>query len=182
MPRNDRFGRGAPLAWAVALGIATVVGALATSCMMPFVALSVMAAATLSRPRALLTVASGWLANQVLGVTVQHVPLSPYAISWGVAAGVAALAVTLAASFAVDRKRLSALRTVSAFALGFALYEGLLFAFANVAGGVDTFTPAIIAQLLRNECLWLAGLAAVHLLLTWRAPRWFGRTPALNLA
>jgi hypothetical protein len=184
MSRHRRLDRSAaPFAWDLALGMATVVGTLVTTCMMPFVALSVMAAATLPRGRAVVTVAAAWLANQALGFSVQHYPLTTTSFAWGAAAGVAALAVVLAASFVVDRTRLSVLRTVGALALGFALYEGLLFGFAQLnGGGTATFTPAIVAQIGGNEVVWLAGLAAVHLMLTWRAPRWFGRRPALSLA
>lgn len=173
----------APLGWAAALGIATVAGTLVTTCMMPFVALPVLAAATLPRGRAVLTVAAAWLVNQALGFGVQHYPVTAAAFGWGAAEGAAALAVVLMASFAVDRSRLSALRTAVAFVLGFALYEGLLFGFSRLTGGgTATFTREIVAQIAGNEAIWLAGLAAVHLLLTWRAPRLFGPTPALSLA
>ena len=65
------------IAWALALGLATVVGTLATACMTPFVALAVMADSTMPPGRALLTVVAVWLTNQVLGFTIEHYPLTP---------------------------------------------------------------------------------------------------------
>ena len=48
-------------------------------------------------------------------------------------------------------------------------------------GSLSTFTPAVVAQIALNEAIWLVGLAAAQLLLTWRAPRLFGAAPALSL-
>ncbi len=170
------------MAWALALGLATLVGTLATACMTPFVALAVMAASTMPRGRAMLTVAGVWSTNQVLGFAIQHYPLTASTFAWGAAMGVAALAVALAAGVMTDRRRLSALRTLAAFGVGFALYETILFAFAHVAGGLGTFSPAIVALIARNEAEWLVVLFGAYLLLTSRAPRWFGAMPALRLA
>ena len=64
----------------------------------------------------------------------------------------------------------------------FAAYEVLLFAFALVAGGTDTFTPAIVLRILANDAAWLAGLAILYRLLTRAAPRLFGAAPALRLS
>src|SRR5882724_9626307 len=51
-------------AWPAALALAVVAGSLATSCLMPFVALAVAAAATMPWRRAMATLAAGWLTNQ----------------------------------------------------------------------------------------------------------------------
>ena len=179
---NDNTSAAAGPAWPMALAAATVAGTLLTACMTPFVALGVMAAATMPRGRAALTVGGVWLANQALGFTVLGYPHTPSTFAWGGALGVAGLAAMLAASLLVGRGGVSALRLVTAFVAGFAVYEGLLFAFALAAGGLETFAPPIVARIAANEGVWLAGLAAVHLLLTWRAPRLFGAAPALRLA
>jgi hypothetical protein len=169
------------LAWALVLATATVVGSLAASCMMPFVALAVMSAATMTRPQAAMTLVAAWTANEAIGFTVLHFPVDASSFGWGAAALVGALGTMLAASLMVARGRMSLARLAGAFVLGFAAYEGLMFAWGLAAGGLATFTPAIVAQIALNETEWLVGLAAVQLLLTWRAPRLFGAAPGLSL-
>ena len=169
-------------AWPAALAAATVVGTLATACMTPFVALAVIAAATLSRRRAAITVGGVWMINQALGFTVAHYPMTAYAASWGAAMGGATLAAMLIAGLVIQPVRPSALRLAAAFTAGFATYEGLLFAFACLEGGRATFTPAIIGSIALNDGVWLVVLALVHLGLTAGLPRVFGRTPTLRFA
>ena len=169
-------------AWPLALGLATVVGSLATACMTPFVALAVMAEATLPRGRAAAVVGAVWLTNQALGFTVAHYPLTPYAFGWGVAMGAATFAALLFARILVRPGRATALRLAGAFAVGFATYEGLLLAFASVEGGLSTFTPAIVGRIALNEGCWLTMLAIVHLALTAGLPKVFGPRPALRFA
>jgi hypothetical protein len=182
MPTPVTPSRSSTVAWAAALGLATLAGTLATACMTPFVALAVMAASTMPRSRAVITVAAVWLTNQVLGFTLEHYPLTSSTFAWGASIGFAAVAVAMVANLMTDRGRLSAMRTLGAFAVGFVIYEVILFAVAHVAGGLATFTPSIIALIGRNEAEWLVGLFAIHLLLTSRAPRWFGPMPTLRLA
>src|SRR5579859_270444 len=168
-------------AWALVLAVATVAGSLAASCMMPFVALAVMSAATMTRRQAAMTLAAAWAANEAIGFAVLHFPANASSFGWGAAALGAALGAMLAASLVLARGRLSAARLACAFVLGFAAYEGLMAVWGLAGGGLSTFTPAIVAQIALNEVLWLVGLAAVQLLLTWRAPRLFGAAPALSL-
>ena len=169
-------------AWPLTLALATILGTLATACMTPFIALAVMAAATMPRARAAVTVGAVWLINQTLGFTVAHYPLTGYAFSWGAAMGVATLAAMLTASLVVTPARSSALRLVAAFAAGFTVYEGLLLAFAAFEGGLATFTPAIMGRIALNDGAWLAALAIMHLSLTKGLPRVFGPRPALRFA
>jgi hypothetical protein len=168
-------------AWALVLAVATVAGSLVTSCMMPFVALAVMSAATMSRRQAAVTLAASWAANEAIGFTLLHFPVNASSFGWGVAALIAALGAMLAASLVLARGQFSAVRLAGAFVLAFAAYEGLMAVWGLAGGGLATFTPAIVAQIALNEAIWLAGLAAVQLLLTWRAPRLFGAAPALSL-
>lgn len=175
--------RSAPVwAWPLALIVATIAGTLATACMTPFIALAVMTAATLPRSQAIVTLGAVWLINQTLGFTVAHYPLTAYAFSWGAAMGIATLAASLAAGLVVGPGRMSALRLAAAFAIGLGTYEGLLFAFAGVEGGLSTFTPAIVGRIALSDGAWLVGLAAVHQVLTAGAPRVFGSRPALRFA
>ncbi len=176
------LSRSAPIGWPVAFAAATVLGTLATACMMPFVGLAVVAAATLPLRRAVATVAVMWAVSQGLGFALLGYPATGYAIAWGVALGCASLAAMLVSRRLLGRAPLTTLRLVGVFLAAFALDEALLFGFAGIVGGTETFTPRIIAQLLANDGAWFAGLVALYFALTNVAPRVFGRSPALRLA
>jgi hypothetical protein len=173
---------GAPYAWPLALAVSTVTGTLVTSCMMPFVAIAVMSAATLPLRSALLTVVAAWAANQLIGFTLLGYPADAYAIGWGVALGLASLAAMLVARAIVERQAWSIARIGAAFLVAFAVYEALLFGYASMAGGTETFAPGIVIQLLVNDSVWCAILAACYLVLTSLAPKIFGAAPSLRLA
>ena len=168
-------------AWPAALALATVAGSLAAACMMPFVALATLAAATMSRGRAAATIAAIWAANQALGFTVLGYPGTVYAVAWGGALGFAALAAGLIARMVLrGRGDVAAAPVLGAFGAAFVGYEALLFGFALVAGGTETFAPSIVVRILVNDGLWFAGLGALHHLLTRLAPGLFGPAPALR--
>src|ERR1700760_452942 len=78
-------------AWALVLAVATVIGSLAASCMMPFVALAVMSAATMTRRQAAVTLAAAWAANEAIGFAILHFPANASSFGWGAAALIAAL-------------------------------------------------------------------------------------------
>ena len=148
-------------------------GTLIVACMMPFVGLAVIAAATMPRSQALVTVAGAWAANQILGFGLLGYPLDGYAIGWGVALGGGSVAAMLVARAVLGGRGIAPGRLAAAFLAAFAGYEALLYAFALVAGGTGTFTPAIIAQLLVNDAAWTAVLAVLYAVLTRAAPRVF---------
>ncbi len=171
------------LAWSAALAGATILGSLAASCMMPFVALSVLAAATMPPRRATATIAAIWAVNQAIGFTLLGYPSTAYAMAWGIAIGTASLAAgAVAALLLGQRATWSVARLAAAFGLAFLAYEGLLFGFALVAGGTETFATAIVLQILANEGVWFVGLAGLYLGLTRAAPLRFGSAPAVRIA
>ena len=169
-------------AWAVALAATAILGSWVFACMAPFVALGVMAAATLPRRQALAVAGLGWVANQLIGYGPLHYPLTGYSVAWGGAIGVAAILAAFVASLVVAPGRASVLRVLAAAVLAFGAYEGALYLFALVEGGLNTFTPAIVLKIALNDGVWLAALAVIHLVLTTSAPRVFGPRPALRLA
>lgn len=164
--------------WTVTLAAAAVLGSLAAACMMPFVALATIAATTLPRGQAVIAVLGAWAANQLLGFTLLGFPLDGYAIGWGFALGAASLAV-----IPLVRRLGSAglIRLALDFIAAFAVWEGVLFAFALAFGGTATFTYAILLRLFANEALWLAVLTALHLVATLGAPQLFGRSRLVRL-
>lgn len=157
--------------WAGAIALAAVAGSLATACMMPFVAVAVMAAATLPARQAVATVLVAWATNQVLGFGLMGYPLTGYAIGWGIALGAASLGAWAVAAAALAQVRGEA-RLVLAAIAAFAADELLLYGYAHLAGGLATFTPSIIGELALNEGLWLVALLAARALLHRTAPRW----------
>lgn len=169
-----------PLAWPAALAFATIAGTLATACMMPFVGLAVVAAATMRRRAAALTVTAGWGANQLLGFTLLGYPLDGYTLGWGAALGLASMAALAAAMLVV--RNLALTRLALGFVFAFAVFEGLLFAYAGAVGGLETFTPAIVGRIAANDAAWCLGLALFRAALGRAAPRWFGDPPPLRLA
>lgn len=168
------------IAWPLMLAATAVLGTLAAACMMPFVAVATLAAATMPRPRAMVTVIGTWAANQILGFGLLGYPWTGYAAIWGGALGAAAVAAMLVAKGVMGAQRPTLARSIGAFVVAFAGFEALLFAVALVAGGTGTFTPAIVAQLFANDAMWLGGLAALFVVLTRAAPRVFGRATALR--
>ena len=170
-------------AWPAAIGAATVLGTLAFACMMPFAALAVLAAATMRPRQAFATIAAIWATNQVLGFAVLGYPQTGYAIGWGLALGVGALfAAVVAQSVLRPGARMVAVPMAVAFMAAFAGYELLLFGFALIAGGTETFAPAIVLRIFTNDAMWFVSLAALHQLLTRTAPGLFGPAPALRFA
>lgn len=175
---NDRRA-----AWPLALATAAVAGSMAAACMMPFVALATLAAATMPVRRAAMTIGAIWAANQALGFTVLGYPVTADAAAWGVALGLASLGAGLVARVMLrGRDDFVVAPMLTAFGAAFVAYEALLFGFALFAGGVETFAPAIVLRILINDGLWFVGLSAFYMGLTRAAPRWFGSTPVLRFA
>ncbi len=166
--------------WTIVLASATVAGTLATACMMPFVALATMTAATMPRSRAAATIGAAWALNQIIGFGLLGYPADVLTIGWGVALLAAGLVAMIVAARLLDSTGLVTYRLAPAFLAAFAAYEGGLFAFASFAGGTNTFTAPIILRILANDACWFAALLAAHAVLTRVAPRTFG--PGLRVA
>ncbi|MBP6013593.1 MAG: hypothetical protein KBA31_15305 [Alphaproteobacteria bacterium] len=170
-------------AWPSVLAASTIAGSLAIACMMPFVALAVVVAASMPARQAVFTVTAIVAANQAIGFAFLGFPADGYTIAWGAALWGASLASLATARLIVGPSPdLSATRIALASLAAFAAYEALLYAFATQVGGIETFTPAIIMQLAQNEALWLLTLVTLRLLVTGAAPAIFGAQPRLRLA
>jgi len=167
--------------WIVILALAGVGGSLVISCVTPFVALAVALAGTVRLAAALTAIIAIWLTNQFIGFVFFHFPRTPNTILWGVAIGGAALLSTLVAATVL--KQAAALSAVTrlglALLLGFALYEAGLLVAALFLGGVETFSPAIIARLGLINVVWLVGLFALNELVAVLCKSWIGMTPRL---
>jgi len=169
--------------WPPALVVTAVLGSLVAACMFPFVGVATLAAATMSRRNALLTVIGAWSVNQAIGYLVLGYPQTTYSFAWGAAIGVASLtAAVVARAVMGGHRQFAASRLVAGFATAFIAYEALLYTFAHVAGGLNTFSPAIIGQIALNDAMWFAGLLGLRVVLSTVAPNLFGARPALRFA
>ena len=171
------------IAWPLILAAATIVGSIAAACMMPFVALATIVAASMPFRRGVATVTAIAAANQAIGFVFLNFPATLYTVAWGLALYGATVAALVIAQRTIGNDRdLVATRLILAGALAFVTFEAILFAFANMAGGLETFTPSIVALLARNEALWLAALTALRLIATGWAPAIFGAPPRVRFA
>lgn len=167
-------------AWPPTFAAIAVLGSLAAACLMPFVAVAVIAAGTLDGRRGLITVIAAWMANQIIGFGLLGYPVNAPTIGSGFAlCGSALIAFALArrlfggAQPALGRMLLAGL-------LCFAAYEAALYAMAHLYGGTDMFTAEIVALIGTNEALWFAGLLTAHQLLTRILPGQFGSPAPLR--
>lgn len=152
----------APLFCFALLTVACALASFAFACATPFAAFSVIAAATLPLPSALLVTAAAWLVNQGIGFGFLHYPVDASTIEWGFVIGAAALAAAAASGAAL---RLPARAgTVGALAAAsiaaYAAYELVLFAATPVLGDAGEFTVSIVGRLGILNLLWLIGLVA----------------------
>jgi hypothetical protein len=135
------------------------------TCVTPFAAFAVIAAATMSRRDAVTLTVALWLANQAVGFALLHYPWSSSTAAWGIALGAGAMIATLAAVSAVAR--LGSLpplaRSAVAFAASFVLYQLALYAAAaSRLGGTEMFVPGIVSQALVINAVTLGGLFALR--------------------
>lgn len=152
------------IAWPALLLGAALLSSVTFACVTPFAAFAVLAAATMSLPRAVTTVAAVWLVNQALGFCALGYPLDGTTVAWGGAIGLAALAGTVASNraMAATTEWPFAARLAAAFAAAFFLYEAVLFLAALGLGGTQNFSGDIVAKLALSDLCWLVGIAIVR--------------------
>jgi hypothetical protein len=177
------------LLWTGILAAATVGGAPAAACVLPFAATAAVAAFTLDIRRAMAAIGLVWLLNQAIGYGLMEYPVTQYSIGWGAALLGASVAALVAARFvriAIVQRSADRAQDGPAMAAGFvaafAVYEGSLFALAQFAGGLDTFAPDIVATIGLNDTLWFALLMGLRWVLVNAAPASFGRRALVRAA
>jgi hypothetical protein len=163
----------AALLWTATLGISAIFGSWFFACVFPFAAIATIAAMTLDLRRGLALVVASWAANQIVGFTLMDYPREFATVALGVSLGLGALA-----GFAVARAVLVRLTqpvaAVAALAAAFVTYEAAIYVGALGFGGVDTFSPSIIAGVALNDAAWFAGLLGLRAVLTRSLPNRFG--------
>jgi hypothetical protein len=162
------------LVWATLLGLTAIVGSYGFACVFPFAAIAALAAVTLPIPRAAMLVGAVWAANQIVGFTLMNYPHDAQAYVWGGIILAGASAALGAARLAVgSRPQLLSIRAVAGLLAAIAAYQAVMFVGAVALDGFESSTLSIVAQVALNDCAWFAGLAAIRLLLTRTAPKFF---------
>lgn len=148
--------------WAAVLALTALLGSWALACAMPFAAFAAVSARTLRLRDALATMGVIWLANQAVGFLVLDYPADAISLAWGAALGVGALIGCAVAAQLLKMDRPVWQRLPLAFVAAYAAYEAVLIATGLALGdGMETFTPAMVADIGMINALWFAGLAVV---------------------
>lgn len=148
----------------------------ALACATPFAALAVVAALTMERRDAIVTILLAFAVNQVVGFGFLDYPRDASTIAWGAGIGLAALASLFAAAHG---GRLAARGGIAAtwfgaFAAAFAVWQLVLLAAGLVIGtGMGGFRAEIVFWVFQLNAVALAVLGAVH---------WLGARAGLRAA
>ena len=171
----------ASFVWTMILTLAVIGATFALSCLTPFAALAVALAGTVGLRASLRVMIAVWLANQVIGFGFFHFPLTTNTILFGVAIGGAAVVTTIVASVLLKYMsfRAAPLRLGVALLVGFVAYETTLLPAAAFFGDLETFRPAIVAQLGFINAVALAGMVVLNEVAAALCRPWLGRIPRL---
>lgn len=167
--------------WTTILTLAVIGATFALSCLTPFAALAVALAGTLGLRASLRVMIAVWLANQVIGFGFFHFPLTVNTVLFGVAIGVAAVVTTIVASVVVKYGSLWAapLRLGIALLVSFAAYEIALLPAGVFFGDLETFRPAIVAQIGMINGVALVAMVVLNEVIAALGRPWLGRMPRL---
>lgn len=171
------------LIWSSVLGVTAAVGSYGLACVFPFAAIAALAAVTLPTRQALGLMGAVWAVNQIVGFTLLSYPADAQGFAWSAIIGGAAFLALGAAKLAYGAEtRLLSLRTVAALVASIMAYQALMLVAGLGMNAMDSSTPAIVVDIVRNDALWFAGLGALRLALGAALPRWFGSKLAPQVA
>jgi hypothetical protein len=167
--------------WTMILTLAVIGATFALSCVTPFAALAVALAGTVGMRASLRVMIAVWLANQIIGFGFFHFPRTPNTFLIGITIGGAAVVATIVASVVLKRMRSQSalLRLGVALLVSFGIYELTLFAAVVFLGDVETFQPAIVAQLGFINAASLVGMVVLNEIAAALCRPWLGRIPRL---
>ena len=171
----------ASFTWTTILTMAVMGATFALSCLTPFAALAVALAGTIGLRASLRLMIGIWLANQVIGFGFFNFPLTVNTILFGIAIGGAAVLTTIVASVVIKymSDRAAPLRLGVALLVSFAAYEIVLLPAAVFFGDLETFQPAIVAQLGLINAISLVGMVVLNEVVAALCRPWLGRIPRL---
>lgn len=148
----------------------------ALACATPFAALAVVAALTMKRRDAIVTVLLAFAVNQAIGFGFLDYPRDASTIAWGAGIGVAALASLFAAAHGGRLAASGGIVAVwiGAFATAFAVWQLALFAAGLMIGtGMGGFSGEIVIWVFQLNAVAVAALGAAG---------WLGSKAGLALA
>jgi hypothetical protein len=150
--------------WIALLVAASVAFSLGFACATPLAAFAAIAALSMPRKDALLLIGLVWLANQAVGFSVLHYPLTPNCFAWGAGLGIVAVLATLGAEWTAGRfNPLGRLASALAFLAAFAIYEVPLFLTSIIVqSGVEDYTAAIVGRIFAINAVAFIGLFVVN--------------------
>jgi hypothetical protein len=167
--------------WMLILTLAAIGVTFALSCVTPFAALAVALAGTVALRASLRIMIAVWFANQLIGFGFFHFPPTPNTLLIGVAIGAAAAMTTIVAS--VIMKYMSSwtapIRLGVALLLSFVAYETTLLPAALFFGDLETFRPAVVAELALVNAVSLVGMVVLNEVAAALGRPWLGRIPRL---
>jgi hypothetical protein len=167
--------------WTMILTLAVIGATFALSCLTPFAALAIALAGTIGLRASLHVMIAVWLANQVIGFGFFHFPLTVNTVLFGVAIGVAAVATTIVASVITKYGShwAAPLRLGIGLLASFAAYEIALLPAGVFFGDLETFRPAIVAQIGLINGGALIAMVVLNEVIAALGQPWLGRIPRL---
>lgn len=167
--------------WLLILTLAVVGVTVALSCVTPFAALAVALAGTVGLRASLRVMIAVWFANQIIGFGFFHFPHTANTYLTGIAIGGAAVVTTIVASVVLKYMsfRAAPLRLGVALLVSFAAYETTLLPAGLLFGDLETFQPAIVAQLGLINAVSLVGMVVLNEVAAALCRPWLGRIPRL---
>jgi hypothetical protein len=136
----------------------------------PLVGLAAVSGNTLTRDKALITVTSIWLANQLYGFTIRQYPRTLESLTWGLIMGLGTLLITwlitLQPKFSRHSFRGYLLWLAIAVIGGYGIYQGSIVLIAQLMGGHE-LSSTILWQIFLRNAVWAVVLSAIHSILVW---------------
>jgi hypothetical protein len=171
----------ASVIWTLILTLTAIGATFALSCVTPFAALAVALAGTVGLRASLCIMIAVWFANQVIGFGFFHFPYTVNTFLSGVAIGGAAVVTTFAASLVMKymSSRAAPFRLGLTLLLSFAAYETTLLLAIFFVGDLETFRPAIVAQLAFINAVSLVAMVVLNEVAAALCRPWLGRIPRL---
>ena len=131
----------------------------------PLVGIAAVAGNTLTRPKALTSIISIWLANQVYGFTIRRYPLSLESLTWGLVMGSSIFLVTwlltLQPKFSRNNFQGYLIWLAIGVLGGYALYQGSIVLIAQLMGG-HGFSLTVLWSIFWKDIVWAISLSLLH--------------------
>lgn len=131
----------------------------------PLVGIAAVAGNTLTRPRALTSITSIWLANQVYGLTIRRYPLSLESLTWGLVMGSSIFLVTwlltLQPKFSRNNFQGYLIWLTIGVLGGYILYQGSIVLIAQLIWG-HGLSLTILWSIFWKDIVWAIALSFLH--------------------